>query len=300
MELSVVVPTLNGRDRLAACLDALAEHAPTAEVVVVNGPSADGTTGMVQDRDDVDILVEIADRGLNVARNAGLDRASGDVVALLNHTLTVEDGWLEAIADAIDDTDVVTGPTHEELRAGMTTQTVESRTIKGREVTYFNGDNAALSRDALEALDGFDEYLQTGGARDAAHRLAALDYEVTWSGDMCVRREYGTDGGVEEADWNWKYRSLAYRLAKNYGVRPTVIRRLLGHGLTDASSTLLDVVRGGDRPSSWFGNGRAVVSGMATGLKDGTAARFRDRSPRRNPNGRSTRSDRAVTVYDWR
>jgi glycosyltransferase involved in cell wall biosynthesis len=300
MELSVVVPTLNGRDRLVACLDALAEHAPDAEVVVVNGPSADGTTGMVQDRDDVDILVEIADRGINVARNAGIDRASGEVVALLNHTLTVETGWQDAVTTVIEDADVVTGPTHEELRAGMTTETVESRTIKGREVTYFNGDNAALSRAALEALDGFDEYLQTGGARDAAHRLAALDYEVVWSSDMCVRREYGTDGGVEETDWNWKYRSLAYRLVKNYGIRPTVVRRLLGHGVRDAGSTLLDVVRGGDRPSSWLGNGRSVLSGMATGLKDGAVARLRDRTPRRNPNGRSTRSDRAVTVYDWR
>ena len=53
MQLSVVVPTLNARDRLAATLDGLASHAPDAEVVVVNGPSADGTTGMVRDRADV-------------------------------------------------------------------------------------------------------------------------------------------------------------------------------------------------------------------------------------------------------
>lgn len=76
MDLSVVVPTLNGRDRLAACLDALAAHAPEAEVIVANGPSADGTTGMVRDRDDVDVLVEISDRTVNVARNAGIEVAT--------------------------------------------------------------------------------------------------------------------------------------------------------------------------------------------------------------------------------
>jgi len=300
MELSVVVPTLNGRDSLAACLDALAEHAPDAEVIVVNGPSADGTTGMVQDRDDVDALVEIADRGINVARNAGITRASGDTIAFLNHSLTVEDGWQAAITDTMADADVVTGPTHEKLQAGMTTESVESRRIKGRDVTYFNGDNAAISRAVLDEIDGFDEYLEVGGARDAAHRLAALDYEVVWSSDMCVRREYSTDGGVEEAEWGWKYRSLAYRLAKNYGLRPTVVRRLLAHCGSDAASGLVDVVRGGETPSSWLGNGRTVLLGIGTGLKDGTAARFRDRSPQRNPRGRSDRSDRAVTVYDWR
>jgi glycosyltransferase involved in cell wall biosynthesis len=300
MKLSVIVPTLNGRDQLAGCLDALAECVPDAEVVVVNGPSSDGTTGMVRDRDDVDVLVEIADRGINVARNAGIDRATGDVVALLNHGLVVEDGWFDALSSGLDGGDVVTGPTHRELETGLTTETVESRTIKGRTVTYFNGDNAAFSRDALDALDGFDEYLLTGGSRDAAHRLAGMDYEVVWESEMCVRNEFGTDGGVAETDWNWKYRALAYRLAKNYGLRPTVVARVLGHGLRDAASTLREVATGNATPSSWFGNGRDVLTGIGSGLKDGVAARFSDRSTRRNPRGRSLRSDRAVTVYDWR
>ena len=297
MNLSVVVPTLNARERLVGCLDALAEHAPDAEVVVVNGPSADGTTGMVRDRPDVDVLVEIADRRHNVARNAGIDRASGDVVAFLDQDLAVEGGWREALVDGIAGSDVVTGPTHQKLRAGMTTERAESSTIKGRRVTYFNGDNAAYTRETLDAIDGFDEYLHTGGARDAAHRLAGMDFEVDWAGDMCVRREYSADGGVAEPDWEWKYRALAYRLAKNYGLRPTVARRLLSHSVRDALDTLRDVASGAARPSSWFGNGRDVLKGMAGGLKDGTAARWRDRSPRRNPQGRSSRTDRAVAVY---
>src|SRR6056297_1943844 len=108
MELSVVVPTLNGRERLASCLDALASHAPDAEVVVVNGPSADGTTGMVQDRADVDVLVELADRSINCARNAGLDHAAGETVAFVNHTLSVCDTWCEAVTDGLVDSHAVT------------------------------------------------------------------------------------------------------------------------------------------------------------------------------------------------
>jgi len=300
MDLSVVVPTLNGRDRLADCLDALAEHAPAGEVIVVNGPSADGTTGMVRERDDVDVLVEIADRGINVARNAGIDRANGDVVATLSHALAVEPGWQEALAAGIDAADAVTGPTHQKLRAGMTTETVESTTIKGRSVTFFNGDNVAFTREALTAIDGFDEYLQTGGARDAAHRLATRDYEVAWEGDMSVRAEYGTDGGIAETDWGWKYRALSYSLAKNYGVRPAVLGRVFGQAARDAVDALRDVADGARQPSQWFGNGRDVTTGIATGFAAGVRARWRDRSPARNPNGRADRADRAVSVYDWR
>ncbi|WP_135302109.1 glycosyltransferase family 2 protein [Haloarcula amylovorans] len=300
MELSVVVPTLNGREELSACLDALAEEVPDAETIVVNGPSADGTTGMVRDREDVDVLVEIADRSVNVARNAGLDRATSELVALVSQGLSVEDGWATAVREGLDTGDVVSGPTHEQLTAGMTTQPEESKTIAGRDVTYFNPGNVAFRKSVLDALDGFDEYLDIGGSRDVAHRLAAQDFAVDWNTRMCVSRKFEADGGIRETDWTWKYRSLSYRLIKNYGVRPTVLRRLSSHASRDSVDALKDVVRGETAPSQWLGTGRDVLGGLGLGTKDGLLARYRDRSQRRNPNGRSIRADRAVTVYDWR
>jgi glycosyltransferase involved in cell wall biosynthesis len=307
MDVSVVVPTLNGREQLVACLDALAAHAPDAEVIVVNGPSADGTSGMVRDRDDVEVLVEVGERNINVARNAGLDRASGDVVAFVEYALVVEGGWFGALREGIAAVPVdgdrrggVTGPTHQQLRAGVTTEHAEVREIIDREVRYFNGGNVAFRREAIEAIDGFDEYLQTGGARDAAHRLAALDYEVAWQPGMCVRRELEADGGRTERDWRWRYRSLAYRLVKNYGPRPSVAYRLARHAGDDALDGLQGVLGGERSPSSWFASGRDVVLGNLRGSADGALARLRDRDPKRNPNGWSRRTDRAVAVHDRR
>ena len=299
MELSVVVPTLNERDHLEGCLDALAREDP-AETLVVNGPSTDGTSGMILDRTDVDALIEVNDRNVNAARNAGLDRAAGDAVAFLSPVVRVEEGWRSAAVEALADADVATGPTHEQLRAGVAADTVETRTIRGRSVTYFNGGNAALSRELLEALDGFDENLRAGGARDAAHRVAGLDYGVAWAAEMSVAREAAADGGTTERDWRSWYRSMAYRLAKNYGFHPTVPYRTIRHAVTDAASTLRDVVGGEARPSTWLGDGRDVVVGAARGYADGIRARYADRSPKRNPSGWSVRTDRAVAVYDKR
>ena len=300
MDLSVVVPTLNARDRLATTLDVVADRAPEAEVVVVNGPSADGTTGMVRDRDDVDMLVEVSDRTLNVSRNAGIRAASGDAIAFLRHDLGIEASWVSAIEAGLERAPAVTGPVHETLPAGMTTTTPECCEIRGREVTYFNGGNVALRAETLNRLDGFDEYLETGGARDAAHRLAGLGDDVEWHSDMCVRTEYEADGGVTDRDYGWKYRALAYRLVKNYGFRPTVVRRIVGHAGGDAVSAARDVVVGEAAPTNWFGTGRDVVVGVATGYSDGVVARARDRSPTRNPHGCSKRADRAVATYDRR
>lgn len=302
MELSVVVPTLNGRERLATCLDALSTHAPEAEVVIANGPSADGTTGMVRDRDDVDVLVEVSDRTLNVARNAGISAASGDVVALVEQDVAVEESWTEGLREGLEDADAVTGPVHRPVRAGMTTESRESTTIDGREVTYFDGGNVAFTREAIETMDGFDEYLVTGGARDLAHRLAEDDRRVAWSPEMCVTciGEESEDDGDDDRDWGWKYRALAYRLVKNYGPRPGIFRRTFKDAVADATQNAADVIRGEVTPSKWMGIGKRVLVNIAIGTKDGTWARFRDRSEARNPNGVSSRADRAVERYDWR
>jgi len=299
MALSVVVPTLNARDELAACLDAITEHAPDAELIVVNGPSADGTTGMIRDRDDVDVLVELADRTINAARNAGIDRARGDQLALVNHTLSVTEGWRRAVAEGLESAAVVTGPTHVPGEAAALEQP-ETRQIAGAEVTYLNAGNLAFGRDVIDALDGFDEYLEIGGTRDLAHRLAANGFDVAWRDGMSVTRGIEADGGTLEPDWGWKYRSLAYRLVKNYNLRPTVLRRLLGHALGDAYTEFRAVLGGEIQPSRWFGTGKDVLTNLAGGCKDGLGARRQDGSARRNPNGRLSRADRAVTVYDWR
>lgn len=316
MEFSVVVPTLNGRRQLVGCLDALRERLPTAETIVVNGPSTDGTSGMLHERPDVDVLVEIADRNINVARNAGLELATGDVVALLDQDHRIEDGWKVSIERGVEAADVITGPTHRPIRGGVTTEARECRTIAGREVTYFNGGNVAFTRETIGELDGFDEYLETGGARDVAHRLAGGGTTVRWRAGMGVKKSVETDGGNDgdprivpqgsflssetHQRWGLKYRALAYRLAKNYGPRPTVLRRLAGHTTVDGVASARGVLKGTVRPTAWIGGGSAVSVNTLIGLKDGFRARVSDRTPRRNPYGISGRDDRAVEQYDWR
>lgn len=301
MELSVVVPTLNGRELLVECLDALAEHVPRAEVIVVNGPSADGTTGMVRDRRDVSALIETSDRNLNVARNAGIAAATGDAIAFVSQSSVVEESWADGARAALEDgADVVTGPVHRKVRAGVTTETAETTTVAGRSVSYFDGGNVVLTCDIVERMDGFDEYLKTGGARDIAHRIAGVDGETAWHSDMSVLRDAEERGAITERDAGWKYRALAYRLAKNYGVRPSIVKGTFRHAILDALDAAKAVTTGDIAPTSWVGCGRDVLVNIAVGFKDGTVARARDRTPRRNSDGVSVRADRAVERYDWR
>ncbi len=300
MELSVVVPTLNNRERLLPCLDALAERLPDGvEVVVVNGPSSDGTTGAVRERDDVDVLVEISERNPNVSRNAGIEVVSGDVVAFVGDAYVVSPSWYDALERAVDGgADVVTGP----IDHGLSEGTNAARTVVGRTVTRFHSENVAFDRGVLAELDGFDEYLPVGGARDCAHRLAAVDATVTWCPEMGVRSEVEADGGTDPSRENCgeRYRALTYRFAKNYGPRPTVLARPLGSALREGVSNARAVLGGDATPTGWLGDGASVAVNTLCGLKDGLTVRYADRTRHRNPSGLSARHDRAVRVYDRR
>ncbi|SEW03860.1 glycosyltransferase family 2 protein [Natrinema salifodinae] len=299
MELSVVVSTLNDRERLLSCLDALAERTPpSTEIIVVNGPSSDGTTGVVRERDDVDVLVEISERNLGVSRNAGFEQATGDVVAFLDGEYAIDHSWYAAVDQAMGErADVVTGPvTGRPVDADLRSP----RRVAGREVTHFHGDNVAFERTVLEALDGFDEYLEKESERDCAHRVSGLGFEVSWDAAMAARCEVGTDGGRADPDWGAAYRSLAYRLLKNYGPRPSVLARTAGSALRDGVASVRRLASGEAAPTDWADDGTDVVANLSRGLWDGVRARYADRSSRRNPNGLSTRHDRAVRIYDRR
>lgn len=305
MELSVVVPTLNARRRLARVLDALDTRLPDVEIVVVNGPSSDGTSGCVRDHPAVDVLLEIPERNLNASRNAGLATATGDVVAFVDHRSIVRDGWYDALVSAIESgADVVTGPVHRAVSGGVTTEECERETVVGRDVRYFDGGNVAFTREAAEALDGFDEYLETGAARDAAHRLAGLGMRVAWEPAFAVLRaegDYVPDRVAESPEGSatgMKYRALGYRLAKNYGISPSVAWRAMRHALCDGGTAARAVVGGEETLSSWISRGRAVVANAASGVAAGLLARRRDATPTRNPNGVSSRMDRAMSRYE--
>lgn len=102
MRLSVIIPALNERERLPACLDALGEQAEFIdEVIVVDNGSADGTADLARSHAGVTVLTEPR-RGISYARNAGFDAATGDVLARIDADTVVRPGWAAAILDAFN------------------------------------------------------------------------------------------------------------------------------------------------------------------------------------------------------
>ena len=93
-----------------ACLDSLLrENYPAFEVIIVDNTD----TGDFSPRASGDVRVRVvreARRGLSRARNTGIRSARYEVLAFIDDDVTVDSGWIRAIASALED-DSIAGVT---------------------------------------------------------------------------------------------------------------------------------------------------------------------------------------------
>lgn len=102
-ELSVVVCTHERPDDLDRCLAGLAALEEPVEVIVVDSASAVPCRGLVE-RWGASIAslayVYVSEPGLSLARNAGIDRARGSIVAFIDDDAVPAPDWSRAIVQA--------------------------------------------------------------------------------------------------------------------------------------------------------------------------------------------------------
>jgi glucosyl-dolichyl phosphate glucuronosyltransferase len=111
--ISVVVPTRNRAGLLARALSSIEKQTlpPNRfEVVVVNNGSTDGTADIVAShvRHMPNLRAVGEPRpGLHAGRHRGLREARGDILVFIDDDIEATPGWLEAIAEAFTEPDVV-------------------------------------------------------------------------------------------------------------------------------------------------------------------------------------------------
>ena len=108
--VSVIVAARDAEATLGACLASLrALDHPSFELIVVDNGSTDATRAIAEAHEGVEVLDEPR-RGPAAARNTGIEHAHGDVVAFTDADCVVDERWLTALVEALDDkTDRVAG-----------------------------------------------------------------------------------------------------------------------------------------------------------------------------------------------
>jgi GT2 family glycosyltransferase len=173
---SIVIPT---RARPAYLEVALASIAPQAtrvgaELLVVDDGGPSSATRALAERFGARYEPHDRPRGLNVARNTGVECSKGELLVFVDDDVRACEGWLEGLLGAAREhpqTDVFAGRILATLEGpaprscGRESPPITALDLGPRDVpTRFAwGSNMALRRTALEEIGPFDVTLENGG-----------------------------------------------------------------------------------------------------------------------------------------
>ena len=97
MKVSVVIPVYNEEKRIKKCLDSLInQDEKPDEIIVVDNNCSDRTIEIVKKYKEV-IIVKENTQGILFARNAGFDRAKGDIIARSDADTILPSHWIKSI-----------------------------------------------------------------------------------------------------------------------------------------------------------------------------------------------------------
>jgi GT2 family glycosyltransferase len=165
---SVIVPTRGRPQYLQVALASIAPqvNAAAAELLVVDdGP--DEASRLAAERHGAHYVAHAAPRGLNAARNTGIDHARSDLFVFVDDDVQVRPGWLDAIlrgAGEHPQVGVFAGPIHARFedhplrscgREGPPITSLELGPVD-READHAWGANMTVRRSAIERAGPFD------------------------------------------------------------------------------------------------------------------------------------------------
>jgi GT2 family glycosyltransferase len=243
---SIVIPTRERPSYLEVALRSVAEQAFHAgvEVIVVDDAGPSAATRALVERFGARYEPHEGPLGLNVARNTGVQRSSGELVAFLDDDVRAGPGWLAALLDAARehrDVEVFAGairPRFEGARwrsCGREDAPITSLDLGplDTEARYAWGANMAIRRTALERVGRFDESLTDGGDEQEWQDRFKLDHEGTGrvlyvAGASVEHRRAGRDARLSALSRAAAVRGrAARRFDARQGRAPTLAREWL-------------------------------------------------------------------------
>ena len=194
--VSVVVCAYNEARLIEACLASLQRcEYPDLEVIVCDDGSTDATLELA--RRFPFRVIALPHGGLSVARNAGIDAATGEIVAFLDADAACHPEWPYRLALALEDNNVMAagGPNLAVPGAGFVERAVGSAPgspvqvlVSDDRAEHVPGCNMAFRRQALAAIGGFNPvYTSAGDDVDVCWRLLDRGDEIAFSPAAQVR-----------------------------------------------------------------------------------------------------------------
>lgn len=234
--VSVVIPCRNAEQWLGTQLTALTQqdYPGPIEIIVGDNGSTDGSTAVARLHPGVVVVDASAVRGPNHARNAGAQRARGDIVLTCDADDIVDPGWVSAMVRALRQFDLVAGQLdYESLNPEFGRQAADNAEFRSRLgfLPTAAGANFGIRASALQTLGGWDESFQGGGDdTELCWRAQLAGYRFGWAYDAVVRYRLrsGDAAVIKQAYQGARWLPLMVRRFRRRGMplRPIFMKAL--------------------------------------------------------------------------
>ncbi|HTD66965.1 MAG TPA: glycosyltransferase [Candidatus Limnocylindria bacterium] len=189
--VSVVVASYNGAKTLETCLASLERlNYPDYEIILIDDGSTDSTCRIAAEHPRVHYIFQ-PNKGLSVARNTGINAATGEVVAFTDSDCRADEDWLHYLMGDLLSSDFAGVGGHNFLppedswiaAAVMVSPGGPAHVmLNDREAEHIPGCNMAFYKWALDQIGGFDPiYRKAGDDVDVCWRLQQAGYRIGFS-----------------------------------------------------------------------------------------------------------------------
>lgn len=247
--VSIVICTYNRRAYLERVLDYLRyQSCPQFEVVIVDGPSTDGTKEFLSDYQGRVKIAHNSHRNLSISRNIGIDLSDGDIIAFIDDDAIPFDDWVQTLLDEYNarplNTAGLGGPVYyagtlkyqvtdigfnkfAEAKADIPSEEI------GRNGMFRSqlGTNSSFNRRHLVDAGGFDEqYDYFLDESDLCYRLQIGGTIIGYAENLYLRHEFAQSANrLGKYDYNWFSicKNTAYFIAAYSGLKGAKLRKYL-------------------------------------------------------------------------
>jgi glycosyltransferase involved in cell wall biosynthesis len=227
--ISVIIPVWNGESTIAEQLAALAAQTYTGdwEVIVADNGSTDRTRSVAEQwapRLPALTIVDASEqRGASFARNHGAKHANGELLAFCDADDAVVPEWLESLATAAQDFDVVTGPFDATQINPVNVQSwrpPRRKSLHGSKgfLPFAPSGNVGVWAKVFDETGGFNEEYSQNEDLEWSWRVVLASFTLGFAEGAVVHYRYRTSAVAVARQGYWRGIGSA-RLYRDYRAR---------------------------------------------------------------------------------
>ena len=163
-QISVIIVTHNSEPTIEGCIHSLTSQSyprEKFEIIIVDDGSNDRTVVFAK-KAGADLVINTEPCTIGIARNKGVEKARGTVIAFLDSDCEANDDWLSTIMKELKPLTAITGPIENALKQSLISwseyfmEFIGFDEYRPKSLTRFlPGCNMAITRESFNVTNGF-------------------------------------------------------------------------------------------------------------------------------------------------